>query len=119
VVCMLIKWRESRLLVKPFEAGLKMPQRLMFPGREMVNSLYEVWSDSAGLGSCGVDSSTGKGIRFEFTKEENELFALAQRRWCAEIGGDARCINYRELHAAVATSMLTAPDHVGGYFATP
>ena len=113
-VCMLVKWRESRLLVKPFEAGLKMPQRLMFPGREMANNLYEIWSDSAGLGSCGVDSSTGKGIRFEFTKEENKLFALAQRRWDTEIGGDARCINYRELHAAVATSVLTAPDHVGG-----
>ncbi len=66
------------------------------------------------MGSCGVDSSTGKGIRFEFTDEENGLFALAQRRWNTEIGGDARCINYRELHAAVATSVLTAPDHVGG-----
>ena len=114
VVCMLIKWRGSRLLVKPFEAGLKMPQRLLFPGREDANNFHEVWSDSCRKGSCGVDSSTGKGVHFEFTAEQNKFFDLAQRKWAEEIGGSARCINFRELHAATVTSVLTAPDHVGG-----
>jgi site-specific DNA-cytosine methylase len=111
VVCELVKFQESKLLVKPLEAGLRMPQRLCFPGRETSDSVQEYITDAALEGWAGFWN--GFYVRGRYSQENNEKFKLAQRRWCEAIGTDSRCINFRELHTAVTLSSLVAPRHPG------
>ena len=111
MVCELAKFQESRLLVKPLEAGLRMNQRLGFPGRETAANLQEYLSDAALKGLCAFWN--GFFVRGEYSQGENEKFELAQRRWCESMGNEARCINFRELHTAVVLSCLVAPRHPG------
>jgi hypothetical protein len=111
VMCELVKFQESKLLVKPLEAGLRMPQRLCFPGRETPDNVQEYITDAALEGWAGFWN--GFYVRGRYSQESNEKFKLAQRKWCEAIGTDSRCINFRELHTAVTLSSLVAPRHPG------
>ena len=75
MVCELAKFQESRLLVKPLEAGLRMNQRLGFPGRETAANLQEYMSDAALKGFCAFWN--GFFVRGEYSQGENEKFELA------------------------------------------
>ena len=111
VVCELVKFQGPRLLVKPLEAGLRMPQRLCFPGRETSDNVQEYITDAALEGWAGFWN--GFYVRGRYSQESNEKFKLAQQKWCEAIGATSRCINFRELHTAVALSSLVAPHHPG------